>query len=243
VYASQWKRGVVAAAEQGKTSFTDPAIVNALTFMAASLKDGVYNDDPFSTTAFPDAYINQFGSGKAAMVMGGSWFFNVALATPGAVDDWRAFLYPHITGAPRSNWLGSRASGVPVDTGPSPSRPWQTVNLAYAIPKSATGDRAKAAWSFVSFQASQRGQQLNAGWISPSRSDVSLHRVNAGFTKMVNWQQSLFGEAERRDFLYSEVQDALQNAIADVCVNGTDPRAALARVDDVAKQARARDKH
>lgn len=242
VFASQFKPGVVAAAEQGRTTFTDPAIVSALAFMAQSIKDGIYNDDPFSTTAFPDGYINQFGGGKAAMVMGGTWFFNVALSIPGATQDWRAFLFPHIPSAPQSNWLGSRPGGDPVSTGPGPSRPWRTINLAYSIPMSTKGDKAKAAWSFVDYQASRQGQQLNAGWISPSRSDVALHRVDKGFVDMLAWQGSLFGDAEQRDFLYADVQDAVQNAIADVCVNGTNPKTALGRVDDVAKRARARNK-
>lgn len=238
VLASQFKPGVVAAAEAGKTSFTDSAIVKALAFMRQTVLDNVYNDSPFATTAFPDSYINQFGGFKAAMTIAGAWFFNVALTIPGAVADWRAFLFPHIPGAPASSWLGKLPSGSPAGTGASPSRPWRTVNLAYSIPKKTTGDKAKAALEFVTFQASRQGQQLNAGWISPSRTDVHLHHVNAGFSKMLDWHSSLFKYGERRDFLYAEVQTALENAVADVCVNGTDPKSALAQVDAVAKRAR-----
>jgi ABC-type glycerol-3-phosphate transport system substrate-binding protein len=243
VYASQFQKGVIAAAEEGKTSFTDPAIVKALEFMAQSLKDGIYNDAPFATTAFPESYINEFNAGKAAMVMAGSWYLGLALTTPGAQDDWGAFLYPQIPGAPTNNWLKGKPSGVPTPSGTSDSRPWATVNVSNAMRAGLKPDKAAAAWEFLKNQSSRKGEQINVGWSTPSRSDVKLEGItNPEFSKMMKWHNTLTGDAERRDFLYSDTIDALQTAIAAVCVNGTDAKSALALVDSAAKRARARDK-
>jgi hypothetical protein len=104
-------------------------------------------------------------------------------------------------------------------------------------------DKAAAAWDFLKNQSSRQGEQINVGWATPSRSDVRLDGItNPEFSKMMKWHNTLTGDAERRDFLYSDTIDALQTAIAAVCVNGTDPKSALALVDSAAKRARARDK-
>jgi ABC-type glycerol-3-phosphate transport system substrate-binding protein len=243
VYASQFQKGIIAAAEEGKASFTDPPIVKALEFMAQSIKDGLYNDAPFATTAFPESYVNDFDAGKAAMVMAGTWYLGLALSTPGAQDDWGAFLYPQIPGAPTTSWLNGRPSGVPADSGTSVSRPWATVNVSNAMRAGLKPDKAKAAWEFLMNQSSRQGEQINVGWATPSRSDVKLEGITSPeFSKMLKWHNTLGNSAERRDFLYSDTIDALQTACAAACVNGTDAKSALALVDAAAKRARARDK-
>jgi ABC-type glycerol-3-phosphate transport system substrate-binding protein len=239
ILASQWRPNAVADAENGKISFAHSSIVNALEFMRESMKDGIYNDAPFATTAFPEAY-GDFNSGKAAMVITGTWYTGAQLATPGAQENWRGFLFPHVAGATAKDWLGATTSGYPDAAGKSPSRAWATVNIGYAMKKGLKSDKKAAALDFILHQAGRKGQQINAGWSPTTRTDVHLHNISPGLQRFLKWENSLYTGAEQRDFLYASVQDALQNAIADVCVNGASAKSALERVDPIAKTARAR---
>ena len=235
--SSQFKPNIATDAEIGKASFTHPALVATLEFIAQSVKEGVYNADPFSTNNVPDALLNGFDAGKAAMASLGTYWRGFGLTVPGAQDDWRGFLFPRMPGAPNRRTFTGVASGFPVATGNNPSRPWSTAT-GFAIRKGVSKKTAAAAWEFLADGMSYKGQQSYAGWNSTSRRDIHLHRIHPEFGKFLDWQNSLFEIAVLRDFLYPEVNDAITSAVANVVVNGQNARSALAAVDKVAKQAR-----
>jgi raffinose/stachyose/melibiose transport system substrate-binding protein len=238
VYASQFKPGVVEAAELGDAKFTDAPIVKALTFMKQTVTDNLYNTGPFGTTAYPEAYISMFAARKAAMINTGA--HNISLAgTPGAQQNWRAFLFPHIPGAPQSNWLGSLPSGVPTQTGPAPSRLIFDVGYLLSMKKDLDPAKQDAAWRFIQFYVGPAGQRINSFWTQPSLKNVHITGFsNPGFVSMLNWHFKVAEFGERREFLFPETRAALQTAIENVIVNNADPGTELAKVDAAAKKAR-----
>jgi ABC-type glycerol-3-phosphate transport system substrate-binding protein len=244
MFASQFKPGVVEAAELGKTSFTNTAIVKALAFFKQTIEDQIWEEGPFASTAFPGAYVDLFNRGKAAMVQAGTWYSGALTAgtfqVKGAMKDWGVLLFPHIPGAPQNNWLGRLPSGMPVKGGPAPSHPWRTANTVLGIRKDISPEKQEAAWRFVRYMVSKKGQQANALWATPARDDVVIPGLTPKWRKIFAWHNQVGKAAERREFLFAETREALQTAIEDVCVNGADPVKALKTVDAAAARARKR---
>jgi raffinose/stachyose/melibiose transport system substrate-binding protein len=244
MFASQFKPGVVEAAELGKASFTDPAIVKALAFFKRTIDDGIWEEGPFASTAFPGAYVDLFNRGKAGMVQAGTWYSGALTSgtfqVKGAMKDWEVMLFPHIPGAPQSKWLGKLPSGMPGAGGPAASHPWSTANTVLGIRKDISAEKQDAAWRFVRYMVGKKGQQANAVWATPARDDVAIPGLTRKWQKIFAWHGQVGKQAERREFLYAETREALQTAIEDVCVNGTDPAKALAAVDEAAARGRKR---
>ena len=237
-YATQYRPNSVEDAELGVISFTDPSIVNALAFMAQTVEDGLYNEGPFGTTAYPEAYIDMFAAQKAATINTGA--HNISLgATPGAEEHWRAFLFPHIPDAPVQDWLGDLPSGVPTETGPGSSRPIFDVGYLLAMQKDLDDRTKDAAWRFIEFFAGEEGQTIQSGFAQPSLKSVSISGFeNAEFNAMLDWHFAVADHGERREFLFPETREALDTAIEAVVVTGADPETELAFVDDAASEAR-----
>jgi ABC-type glycerol-3-phosphate transport system substrate-binding protein len=240
VYASQFQPGVVEAAELGERKFTATPIVAALEFMAQTLRDDLYNVGPFGTTAYPEAYISMFAAKKAAMINTGA--HNISLAgTPGAQQNWRAFLFPHITNAPMRNWYHGLPSGVPTGSGPGASRVIFDVGYLISMRKDLKADKRDAAFRFMQFLAGPRGQRINSFWAQPSLKAVHISGfTNPGFNRMLDWHFKVAEYGERREFLFPETRAALDTAIQNVLVNGKDARTELANVEKAASAARAK---
>jgi raffinose/stachyose/melibiose transport system substrate-binding protein len=240
VYASQFKPGVIEAAELGERKFTATPVVAALEFMAQTFRDNLYNTGPFGTTAYPEAYISMFAARKAAMINTGA--HNVSLAgTPGAQENWRAFLFPHIPNAPVREWYHGLPSGSPTGTGPGASRVIFDVGYLIAMRENLKADKRDAAFRFMQFLAGPRGQTINSFWTQPSLKSVHISGfTNAGFNEMLNWHFQVAEYGERREFLFPETRAALDTAIQNVLVNGKDARTELAEVEKAASAARAK---
>lgn len=223
-------------AEKGQVAFTNQALVKGLTFLNQTIKDGLYQDAPFSTPAFPGAFPDIFGGNKAAMILAGSWNFNVGIGIPGATKTWRTFLFPHINGAPKVNWLGKNPSGVPAGSGKYGSKPLNDhgVPIGISMKKGLRKDKAEAAWEFIRWVDSVKGQTVNASWQEPVVKGAKLTGVPKGFSEQLAWAHSLNNQSVTRNLANNEIVQAIQSAIADVCVNGADPKSALQRVERVA---------
>jgi ABC-type glycerol-3-phosphate transport system substrate-binding protein len=165
---------------------------------------------------------------------------NISLAgTPGAQQQWRAFLFPHIPGAPTRNWLGNLPSGVPTPAGAGGSRVVFDVGYLLSMRKGLDERTKDAAWRFIQFYTGPRGQRLNSFWTQPSLKNVAISGfTNPGFNRMLKWHYQVAEFGERREFLFPETRETLQNAIEAVCVNGADPAAELAKVEAAAAAAR-----
>ena len=238
-FASQWKPGVVEAAEAGKVSFTDSAIVNALAFMKKSIADGIYNKAPFATTSFPTSY-NNFFYGKSAFASVGTWGVNLFEYEKVSDKSFEAFLFPKLPGAPSSNWIGKLPTGSPVSPGGvNPVRPWRTVNVATAMRNDLTPDKQWAAWKFIEYWCGIEGQILGASTWTPARIGLKPP-LSAAWKPIYDWQTSLAGFGEKRQFDYDQTRSALQDAIANVCARDGDPKKELAKVDAAAARGRDR---
>lgn len=82
--ADSVKPGVWTAASKGDASWADPAIVQALTIWKKMFTAGIIEPGALGIQHYPDAN-NDFLSGKAAMVMMGTWYMN--LTTPSVMKD------------------------------------------------------------------------------------------------------------------------------------------------------------
>lgn len=76
--------GVWTKASKGEASWTDPAIVEALAIWKKMFQNGIIEPGALGIQHYPDAN-NDFLSGKAAMVMMGTWYMN--LTTPSVMKD------------------------------------------------------------------------------------------------------------------------------------------------------------
>jgi raffinose/stachyose/melibiose transport system substrate-binding protein len=236
-FASQYKPGAVDAAERGSVEFTDDAIVNALAFTRQSISDGIWNKAPFATTAFPEAY-GTFTGAKSAMTSIGTWGLN--LFKPKQLGDFGVFLFPHIGNAPDGGRLGSAKTGSPTDSGPNGSLPWKTDNVTVAVRSGLSKDKQEAAYRFAKYWCGPEGQKVGALIFTPARQGVDNPLVTPEFKAQYDWMNSLASVAEPRQFQYAETRTALQDAIGNVCVKGSDPRKELARVQTQVERARRR---
>jgi ABC-type glycerol-3-phosphate transport system substrate-binding protein len=234
-FSSQFKPGVVEAAENGKASFADPAIVSGLEFMRDSLGQNVWNKSPFATLAFPDAF-GLWQSGKALAAPGGSWAY--ALMPPAKMDDYGAFLWPHLPNAPATDTFQGVASGDPKPSGMNPSRPWRTINVTTSMRKGVSGDKAEAAWRWIQFWCGEAGQKAGAKQWTPARPNIEIPGLTDQWLEISKWVDSLSAVSERREFVFPDTRTALQDAIQNVCVNKSNPASELAKVDAAAKKAR-----
>jgi raffinose/stachyose/melibiose transport system substrate-binding protein len=82
--ADSVKPGVWTKASKGEASWADPTIVQTLTIWKTMFHDGVIEPGALGIQHYPDAN-NEFLSGKAAMVMMGTWYMN--LTTPSVMKD------------------------------------------------------------------------------------------------------------------------------------------------------------
>jgi raffinose/stachyose/melibiose transport system substrate-binding protein len=238
ILASQWRAGAVEAAELGEISFTDESIVNALTFMQRMMDDGLFNEGPFGTTTYPEAN-GFFIDGSAATYNTGLHTKFAADTTEGAFENWRAFLFPHISEAPIDDWLGDLPAASPAAGGPGPSRPLFDVSVILGLRSDLDDETADAALRFIEFMGSAEGQGVNATFMAPTRRDVQLAGItDPGFQEMVDWHFAVGEFGERRELLFPETREALQGAIENVLVNGSDPESELAKVDEAAAAAR-----
>jgi raffinose/stachyose/melibiose transport system substrate-binding protein len=236
--AAQYKPGIVEHAEAGRVSFTDPAIVTALGWMKQSLADGIWNDAPFATTAFPEAY-GFFLSGKAAMASFGTWA--TAAITSANASDYAAFLFPRLPDAANKITMGGLPTGDPTNTGRNPAPPWKTLGVAMGVQNHLKGSQLDAATAFATFVAGPSNvKRIGAVLGAPARKGYNNTALTDEWQDIVAWENSLGAYAERREFTYQETRDAIQTAIANVCVNGADPKSELARVDVAAARARKR---
>jgi ABC-type glycerol-3-phosphate transport system substrate-binding protein len=150
-----------------------------------------------------------------------------------------AFLWPHLPDAPSNDWLKSLPSGSPTTSGRSPVRPWRTVNVATAMRAKLSPEKAWAAWKFIEYWCGEAGQKTGALTWTPARSGIRPPGLSAQWQQAYDWQNSLAPFAERREFAYAATRTAIQTAIANVCVNGANPKSELAAVDAAAKAARS----
>jgi len=74
------KPGVWTAASKGEAKWTDPAIVEALQIWQKMFQTGIMEPGALGLQQYPDAN-NDFLSGKAAMVMMGTWYMNLTTAS------------------------------------------------------------------------------------------------------------------------------------------------------------------
>ncbi|GAA4457446.1 hypothetical protein GCM10023170_053650 [Phytohabitans houttuyneae] len=236
-FASQFKPGIVAAAEAGEASFTDDAIVAGLDYLKRTLADELWNKAPFATPAFPDAY-DLFFNGKAGAASIGTWGVGALFAGPNRLRDWAACLWPKLPDAPDDNWLGSSVSGLPQASSTSAVRPWRTVNVASAMRGDLSPDKQWAAWKFIEWSCGEDGQKAGSATYTPARKGIRPDGLNAEWEKIYDWHNELGKGAERREFDYIETRKAIETAIAAVCVNNADPKAELQRVDAAAARAR-----
>ncbi|GAA1840524.1 ABC transporter substrate-binding protein [Asanoa iriomotensis] len=237
-FASQFKPGIIAAAEAGEASFTDDAVVAGLNYLKRTLTDQLWNAAPFATPAFPDAY-DLFFNGKAATAAIGTWGTAALFATPNRLTDWAACLWPKLPDAPQDDWMGQSVSGIPQASSPSAVRPWRTVNVATAMRGDLTPDKQWAAWKFIEWSCGEAGQKAGSATYTPARKGIRPDGLNAEWQKIYDWHNELGKGAERREFAFIETRKAIESAIAAVCVNNADPKAELQRVDAAAKRARA----
>jgi len=236
-FASQFKPGIVAAAEAGEASFADDAIVSGLNYLKRTLTDELWNKAPFATPAFPDAY-DLFFNGKAAAASIGTWGVGALFGGPNRLTDWAACLWPKLPDAPDDNWMGSSVSGIPQTSSTSAVRPWRTVNVASAMRNDLSPDKQWAAWKFIEWSCGEEGQKAGSATYTPARKGIRPDGLNAEWEKIYDWHNELGKGAERREFDYIETRKAIETAIAEVCVNNADPKAELQRVDAAAARAR-----
>jgi len=198
--AAQLAPGTFEAAQRGEAKFTDPGLVASLAFMKQMIDDRLFNESPFSATAYPEAY-TMFWEKKAAMITSGLWNMGAAGFFP----------FPQ------------------VKPDAAPWRPWITAAYNLAIPRSsARKDEAWKLVEFSTSEAGQR--LFGAWNGTAVKGVPVKSRGNADFDAMTAWHLQIAEQAVPRELRAPEIREALQTAVEDVCVGGGAPEEGMALV-------------
>jgi raffinose/stachyose/melibiose transport system substrate-binding protein len=240
-FASQFRPRAFEDAEAGVISFTDESIVQAFEHMKRTIDDDLYNRGPFGTTAYPEA-MDMFWQKRAAMVNTGLHNHGSAGSVPDSVETWRAFTYPPIPGAPRDEWDSDLPQGVPAGPNPGGSRPIVDVAVSHGVANYAEGAERDGALAFVRWISSEEIQDWLSWWRTPSWASLSITGLEDApeeYREMLDWHFQIAPFGERREFFYPEISAAVEEEVEQVMVGGASIDEALARLDQVAEDARS----
>jgi len=204
--------GLWDAAQQGKATFTNQGIVQALQILVRMQKDGIFSRGVWGTTAYPEA-ITLFESGKAAMYFTGSWDLSGFMAPTTKVRD-SVNLFP----------LPPLASGL------KPGRLFGGTNMIAAVTKAAKNPQA--AFDFIAWQAAsgQKATWVDRDYFLPSRKDLAPARLPGQFQTLQSYFAKALPTAIDREPRSAEVKQALQDAIANTSTLGMDPAKAAGAI-------------
>lgn len=239
-FASQFRPGALVEAEAGDIPFTHDSIAQAFEHMKRTLEDGLYNEGPFGTSAYPEA-MNMFWEKNAAMVNTGLHNHSSAESVPSSLETWRAFSYPSIPGSPSDGWDSDLRRGVPIGPNPGTSRPIVDVAVSHGVANYAEGAEREGALAFVQWISSEEIQDWLSWWRTPTWDSLSITGVEDApdeYKEMLDWHLEISPFGERREFLYPDLSAAVEDEIEQVMVGGKTIEDALARLDQVAEEAR-----
>lgn len=161
IAGDEWTKSAI----EGKAKFSDQPFVDSLKFVKQAFDDGVIPKSSIQLDygAAPGAFV----SGKGAFMIDGDWRGNFIkpLLTTGKENDVELMLFPKIPGEKFPN-------STSVVTG-----------VGYGMNAKLEGDKAKAAWNFISFMAGEEASKIrleDQGYIPAYKLDASkleLHPV------------------------------------------------------------------
>ena len=224
VLAEQAKPGLLQKAEAGEASWTSPELVKALTLMVKMFKeDSIFQEGVLGATAYPEAF-TLFWSGKAAMVISGSWNAGARAsafpdASPEWDEQWGIFQVP------------------PLEPGLDKGSYFAGVAAAFGITK--YSKNPTLAWEFIQWFVT-KGMKImvDLGYGYPT---VKTYEVAPRETPIAQQNQERFlndmvnSQTVRREFIYPDLKMALINALK-ACVAGeANPEDAMVKVEEVSK--------
>jgi raffinose/stachyose/melibiose transport system substrate-binding protein len=235
--ADSIKPGVWSSAVAGKTKWTNPTLVQALTVFKSMFGDGIIQKGAVGVQQYPDVN-NDFLAGKTAMVMMGTWYMQysteagaTAAVSAAGVADAKPFpivsiSFPDVTGAGNPAPLFGDAD--------------------YGLAVNVKSKHQKAAETFVTWLGTNQGAQQV---VANSLNDISaLSSVTPKFDqiKLVDSSQqestlqTLIAKASKiTEPRLGDVGTALGQAIgvatASVAAGNATPHAALATLQSAAK--------
>lgn len=211
----------------GKTPWTDPDLVKAMDYWHQLFHNGIMQKGALGLPQYPDAD-NQFSTGKAAMILFGTWNNGdmtktrlAANAKTLGVKDTYEFLpvaFPRITNDGKRSVLFG---------GP---------DVALAMNKDS---KVKdAAWQVLQWLTSEQSQQIHAKnleapsikGVSIDEGDISTDNQKAAIKTE---EQDLNNVIGPREIQYPELQTALSDALQNVATDSQTPQQALAAVEKV----------
>lgn len=196
------KPGVWTQASKGEVSWDNPTIVQALTIWKKMFDDGIMEPGALGLQHYPDAN-NHFLSGKAAMVMMGTWYMNQTT---------KPVLKESISGAGVGNPKLFTAVAVPfpdVAGNGNPATMWGDPDWGLAV--NTKSDHKAAAETFASFlTTTQEGQQAVADTVAEI---ASLKGVSPQWNKV--------------DFVNRAVQQPMLEKLIAKALASKEPRLSL----------------
>lgn len=229
--------GKIYEAQEGNASFTDPEFIEALTIWKSLFDDGFFAPGSLGVALYPD--INEAfllgGEGNSyAMIHCGTWHGGVLTKTgletgltegTRNVQDMGFMLLPAVVdGAEQSMQV--------------------TVDIAWGMNADATDEEKEAAWKFIEFMTVGEGQTIwaNTLQVLPSANDVDLTKAYGDMIGEI--QEEALKVAEdgiangeyARELRYSEIANALNDALQAVAAGTMTPEDAAASVE-MASQA------
>ena len=216
--------GKIYNAIAGKTPWTDPDLVKAMSIWQQMFHNGIIQKGALGLTEYPDAN-NQFSQGKAAMILLGTWNDSVMTkagqastqSTLGVKDSFQflPIAFPTINGQ------STKLFGGP--------------DVALAMNKDS---KVKdAAWQVLSWLTSQDAQNIHAkalnqpsikGLPIDSSDIISDVQKSALTAQEQDFNTNIIGP---REITYPELQTALSDALQNVATGNQTPQQAMAAVD------------
>src|ERR1700720_1079766 len=223
--ANQLAPGLADEAQNGKSPWTSPALINAMQAWANLFKDGVFQQGALGAHAYPTG-AQLFAQGRVGMMALGSWWMQESKFPPP--------LSPYV-----QNMSGFDFFYFPAleENGKS-SPPVGGIDIGYGLTKN--GEKNPEAWKFLASLVRSDGlqQALNDLNDLPATSDFEPQGdVTPNIKEMYGRFMADLPHAENQRFLSPQVSEELDSVLGGVAAGSVTPEDGLKRVQGATAKA------
>lgn len=220
--------GAVYDAIDGKSSWTDPEFVEAMTAWKDMFDTGIIPAGSAAMAEYPDAF-TEFLEGRAVFIALGTWNTPGTMTKTGVAESQKT-----VTETIDSVFLSTPFPSP--EAGGTPTAPFGGPDNGWAISQNASNPSAAA--KLLDFLAVSGGQEIQAAGgnipgvvdIKVATDDVIDPRQVADIEGQQAALQNLIGA---RQIVYPELANALGDALSAVAAGSTTPEAAMEQVESV----------
>jgi len=204
-------------AEKGDIPWTDPDLVKAASLYKALWDEKVIMDGAMGINFYMEG-VNLMGEGKGGIVSLGSYHMDLAFPEtrlPSYVGEQRPFPWPDLVGNGRSSAYFAGA------------------DIAFAVNKNSKN--IGAAWNLVKFYSTK--EAFFGTTLPPIKGiEQPTTKLSPAELKIFKWYLGILPNAKRKELLYPELEEGLNNALQAIGANLQSPIEAMTELEQVSSK-------